>query len=203
MVVNLYFASSELLPVSGFGYLIPRSISFTENPELALGVIFDSDIERSSIADAGETTPVLRGTKITVMLGGHWWNEWTSYPDEEQGARMAESVLKRHLGIEEKPVVVRVGLHKNCIPQYTVGHDERMEQASYTLKKYEGRLRVAGNSYTGVGVNDCVRAAQDIAAGLVNGSKDTGLDRFVDGTEWMWFMHKGGLISQILPNTRS
>ncbi|KAL9587051.1 MAG: hypothetical protein Q9212_000503 [Teloschistes hypoglaucus] len=170
MVVNLYFSNPSVLPARGFGYLLPRSLPFEQNPERALGVVFDSD------ASIGQDE--IPGTKVTVMLGGHWWDGWTTYPDEEQGATMAKAILKRHLGIFEEPQAVRVGLQKNCIPQYTVGHHARMAKANNALKKFNGRLRVAGNSYNGVGLNDCVRSAEDVVMGLVEGSKETGLEFF-------------------------
>ena len=178
MVVNLFYNSPSILPASGFGYLLPRSLPFDQNPERALGVIFDSD------ASLGQDN--VPGTKLTVMLGGHWWDDFDTYPDEEEGARMAKAILKRHLHITKTPAAVRVSLQKDCIPQYGVGHEQRMGQASVELEGFEGRLRVAGNSYTGVGLNDCVRSATDIIAGLVNGTMYTGLDEFVGGRKWVW-----------------
>ena len=178
MVVNLFYANPSILPTSGFGYLLPRSLPFEQNPERALGVVFDTD------ASIGQD--VVAGTKLTVMIGGHWWDDFDTYPSEDEGAAMAKAVLKRHLGIAEEPQAVRVGLQKSCIPQYEVGHEQRMEQASKALEVFEGRLRVAGNSYTGVGLNDCVRAAQDVVRGLVLGTAKTGLEGFVGGREWIW-----------------
>lgn len=173
MVVNLYFSNPSLLPVRGFGYLLPRSLPFEQNPERALGVVFDSD------ATVGQDD--IPGTKVTVMLGGHWWDEWKAYPDEEMGASMAKDVLKRHLGISEEPQAIRVGLQKDCIPQYVVGHHWRMEEGHEALEEYGGRLRVAGSSYTGVGLNDCVRAARNVVMGLVEGrNQDTGLESFAE-----------------------
>ncbi|MCJ1466296.1 oxygen-dependent protoporphyrinogen oxidase [Pseudocyphellaria aurata] len=178
MVVNLFFARHDLLPVHGFGYLVPRSVPFSENAEHALGVVFDSEATHGQ-----DTVP---GTKVTVMLGGHWWDDWPTYPDEEEGAKMAKAILKRHLGIVMEPTVIRVGLQKDCIPQYTVGHFERMVQTSSLLKRFEGRLRVAGSSYKGVGLNDCVRAASDVVRGLVDGTGTDGLESFVSEPQWVW-----------------
>ncbi|KAL8738738.1 MAG: hypothetical protein Q9181_000493 [Wetmoreana brouardii] len=174
MVVNLYFSNPSVLPAQGFGYLLPRSLSFEQNPERALGVVFDSH------ATIGQDE--IPGTKVTVMLGGHWWDGWEAYPDEEHGSRMARAILKRHLGVAAEPQVIGVGLWKDCIPQYTVGHHSRMAQANEALKKFNGRLRVAGSSYSGVGLNDCVRSARDVVMGLVEGSNDrTGLEFFHEG----------------------
>jgi oxygen-dependent protoporphyrinogen oxidase len=177
MVVNLYYEDPNILPERGFGYLIPRSISFDQNPECALGVVFDSD------AVTGQDT--VSGTKVTVMLGGHWWDGFDSYPDEAEGAAMAKAVLKRHLKIDEEPAAVNVGLQKECIPQYTVGHEARMKQAHGELMQiFKGKLAVAGNSYTGVGLNDCVRAARDVVMDIKDGHA-TGLESFVGGNPWV------------------
>ena len=178
MVVNLFYSNPSIVPTKGFGYLLPRSLRFEQNPERALGVIFDSD------ASIGQDA--VEGTKLTVMLGGHWWNDFDRYPDEDEGAAMAKAILKRHLRITAEPQVVRVGLQKSCIPQYEVGHEQRMEQASKDLEVFGGRVRVAGSSYTGVGLNDCVRAARDCVMGLVQGTSRTGLEEFVGGRKWIW-----------------
>jgi len=172
MVVNFFYSDPSILPVHGFGYLIPRSVPFEQNPERALGVVFDSD------ATIGlDDVP---GTKVTVMLGGHWWDDWDAFPDEHEGAKMAKAVLRRHLGIIVEPDATRVSLQHNCIPQYTVGHRDRLEQGSRLLESFKGRLRVAGNSYTGVGLNDCVRSAREVVRGLFNKEEKTGLQ---------WFFH--------------
>ena len=176
MVVNLYYEESQVLPVRGFGYLLPRSISLDQNPERALGVVFDSD------ASIGQDE--ISGTKVTVMLGGHWWDGFSTYPGEDEGASMAKAVLKRHLNVTAEPRTLRVSLQRDCIPQYAVGHEDRMADASRVLETWKGRLRVAGNSYTGVGLNDCVRAARDVVRGLVAGTKRTGLETFVGGRKW-------------------
>lgn len=182
MVVNLWYKEANLIDERGFGYLIPRTIPYEQNPEQALGVIFDSDgaIGQDS---AG-------GTKLTVMLGGHWWDGFSSYPDEEQGEAMAKAVLKRHLKIDVEPDVVRVAIHKDCIPQYTVGHDARMKAAhSELLSAFKGKLTVAGNSYTGVGVNDCVRAARAVALDVAQYEGPlgiTGLEQFEFERKWIY-----------------
>ena len=176
MVVNLFFSDPKILPVHGFGYLIPRSVPYAENPECALGVVFDSD------ATIGQDA--IGGTKVTVMLGGHWWDQWDSYPDEGQGASMAKAVLRRHLGISTEPDAIRVALQKDCIPQYTVGHKGRLLNCSRQLDvAFGGRLRVAGNSYTGVGLNDCIRAARECVKELACGVKGAGL-----GVGLAWFL---------------
>lgn len=172
-VVNLYYPDPNLLPIRGFGYLIPQATPLAQNPELALGVVFDSEITREQ-----DTAP---GTKVTVMLGGHWWDGWDTLPTDTELIEKAKSVLHRHLGITGEPEALHVSTQTDCIPQYKVGHVQRMKEAHFALlRNFGGRLKVAGNSYTGVGVNDCLMAAREIALAsqAENWSSRTGLEGF-------------------------
>ena len=213
MTVNLYYRTPDLHP-PGFGYLIPSAVPFENNPERALGVVFDTAYSPSpadlntanwmdNYTDAVKQTreqgrPVhindfawynmpekanmqdeveARGTKLTVMLGGHHWDGWPAYPDEQEGLALAKAVVERHLGIKEEPEVWKVNVQKDCIPQYTVRHEQRLEKAHRSLQReYKGRLRVAGNWMWGVGVNDCVRSAWEVVQGLKEGRQGTGLE---------------------------
>lgn len=192
-VVNLYYRNNSLLQdlapprtptrytkngLHGFGYLIPASIPFEQNPERALGVIFDSDITPDP---HNPPDGWAKGTRLTVMLGGHWWDGWSAYPDEEECVDMAQAVLRRHLGIEEAPEVARCKVQRDCIPQYTVGFGERMQGLHRQLRDdFDGRLRVAGCWVGGVGVADCIRGGYEAARGLADGNNLTGLEGVVD-----------------------
>lgn len=215
MTVNLYFRTPNLHP-PGFGYLIPLATPFEQNPERALGVVFDTAYSPSAqeftpqvlqaAADAPDfavqpveeqggiqvsgfwwpnypdkppmqDTVPNRGTKVTVMLGGHHWDGWPAYPSKEEGLIMARSILERHLLIKEEPEAWEVNLQNDCIPQYHVGHEDRLKKAHNKLwSEYKGRVRVAGNWMSGVGVNDCLRSAWDVARSLREGKDGTGLE---------------------------
>ncbi|TGZ82109.1 Protoporphyrinogen oxidase, partial [Ascodesmis nigricans] len=178
LVVSLYYRPSKILPVNGFGYLIPKSITAELNPHHALSVTFDTDMYRPT----GET-----GTKLTVTMGGHYWTSLLANGDasflpasEEEAVMMAVKTLMVQLGGEfftEEPVAWNVALHEDCYPQYTVGHEERCIKAREELwEKFEGRLSVVGSSYKGVGVSDCVRHAREVAVRLVKLGKGSGLE---------------------------
>ncbi|WEW58060.1 oxygen-dependent protoporphyrinogen oxidase [Emydomyces testavorans] len=175
MVVNLFFKTPDLVPVHGFGYLIPRSIPLEQNPERALGVVFMSD------SNIGQDTA--QGTKLTVMMGGHWWDGWKDgdFPDEDSGIQMAKAVVERHLQITEEPIIATARLLKNAIPQYTVGHTSRMRDLHAALSQEIPGLKLAGAWYTGVGVNDCTRAARLTAHSILADKRgETGLERYLD-----------------------
>ncbi|KAK6070659.1 protoporphyrinogen oxidase [Seiridium cupressi] len=177
MVVTLCYATLHLNhPYQGFGYLIPQSVPLHWNPEKALGIIFDSDAMPGQ--DIGTT-----GTKITVVIGGHWWNanDDRQLPNEEQGTLMARTLLKRHLGVTQVPIVSIATLRAHAIPQYTVGHSERMRDLHRSLRAgFDGRLRVAGCSYRGIGVHDCIFSAKSVVESL-GADGLTGLESFDEG----------------------
>jgi oxygen-dependent protoporphyrinogen oxidase len=176
MVVNLYYPNPNLLPVEGFGYLIPRTIPAEQNPECGLGVIFASASSTGQNAlyqDREESQDTAPGTKLTVMMGGHYWDGWKDgdYPDHDSAVKMARTMLERHLGITDTPTVARSRLQKDAVPQYTVGHLDRMYSLSTTVRNdFNRRLVLAGNWYNGISVGDCVRSG--ILASTV------GIDRY-------------------------
>lgn len=123
------------------------------------------------------------GTKLAVILGGHWWEGWSEsdMPSEEDGIRMAKSVIARHLNVTEEPLVAKARLQKDCIPQYQVGYRDHMGKIHRELlQAFDGRLKVMGTWWQGgVGVNDCIKAAQETSMRIRLGANDeTGLERF-------------------------
>jgi oxygen-dependent protoporphyrinogen oxidase len=154
-VVNVTFAVNEIpLDIKnsflGFGMLSPLKKSSEIDPHL-LGIIFDSSaIPRTN---SGETSCI----KLTVMMGGHYWDS-TSVPSPEDVLHRSLHSLYRHFRIprEVQPCFTQVALHPSCIPQYYVGHGERLREIR---RSKPSRLHLAGCWYDGVGVNDCVHSA--------------------------------------------
>ncbi|KAI1213776.1 Protoporphyrinogen oxidase [Annulohypoxylon truncatum] len=173
MVVNMWFPNPYILANNhGFGYLIPSSTP--NNDECLLGVLFDSDAQL-----APDPIP---GTKLTVMMGGHYWDGWKHLPTEEMAEAMAKEAVFRHLNIDpSEPVFTSARLCRDCLPQYTVGHKQRMADAHKDLMRtFKGRLSVAGHSYTGIGVLPSMRAGFDVAMSVALGhGPPWSADRFV------------------------
>ena len=133
------------------------------------------------------------GTKLAVMLGGHWWDSWeaSDLPSEEDGIEKAKSLLKRHLNITNEPEVAKARLQRDCIPQYPVGYRDYMATVHRDVLapiggKFDGRLKVAGSWYQGgVGVNDCVRKAKETAVSVYEGWDEcTGAEEYVGDEKW-------------------
>ncbi|KAJ0066656.1 hypothetical protein NL108_016760, partial [Boleophthalmus pectinirostris] len=116
-VVNLEYQGS-VLPEKGFGHLLPS----WEDPGV-LGVVYDS------VFFPEHNSPGTESTRLTVMMGGAWFQEVFGDPDQVSPDLLlstAESAVKRHLGIRERPLWSNVALHRDCIPQYHLGHAQRV-----------------------------------------------------------------------------
>lgn len=74
------------------------------------------------------------------------------------------------LGIAAEPVLARVYRWTRGMPQYTLGHLDRVASLEAGQTRHPG-LFLAGGSYRGVGIGDCIdsgtRAAEAAIAGLV------------------------------------
>jgi oxygen-dependent protoporphyrinogen oxidase len=85
-------------------------------------------------------------------------------PDEIGRRALAE--LRDRLGIEGEPARVLVSAFPDSMPQYLVGHLDRVAAIEERAKRFPG-LALAGNAYRGVGVPDCVRSGEAAAASIL------------------------------------
>jgi oxygen-dependent protoporphyrinogen oxidase len=134
--------------LDGFGYLIPKKEGCS-----ILGTLWDSSIFPQR---APEGHVLLRS-----MMGGATNPQAITLTDSEVRERtMAE--LEKIMGITAEPDFVRIFRHQRAIPQYVVGHAERLAAIDEQRQKHPG-LIVTGNAFFGVGLNDCVNAANKAA----------------------------------------
>lgn len=52
---------------------------------------------------------------------------------------------------------------QNCIPQYTLGHWQKLKSATQFLAAQRLPLTLAGASYEGVAVNECIESGRQAA----------------------------------------
>ena len=167
-IVDIVLAPREgtpKLPIDGFGYLVPRS---ADNPDDILGVILDS----SAVPNQGSSNFF----KLTAMIGGPYWRGCTTFPSKEDLEARALRALEHQLGIpkpqlEEQVRMVRTRVLLDTIPQYLVGHCERIHELQDAVKEHFSGLSLIGSSYSGVGVNDCVTSALDTCEAIALAEK--------------------------------
>ena len=95
---------------------------------------------------------------IRCFLGGAGKEEWAE-ASEERMLEGALADLRRTIGIEARPQVVRAFRWEKANPQYTVGHGARLARIEQRLAGLPN-LWLTGGSYYGVGIPDCIRSGR-------------------------------------------
>ncbi|KAF6075528.1 protoporphyrinogen oxidase [Phyllostomus discolor] len=115
-------------------------------------------------------------TLLLVMLGGSWLQTLKARgcaSPQELLQQKAQEAVATQLGLKEPPSHCLVHLHKNCIPQYTLGHWKKLESASHFLAAHRLPLTLAGASYEGVALNDCIESGRQAAARALGSEPDS------------------------------
>ena len=77
-----------------------------------------------------------------------------------------KSELHEICGVTVEPTYVEVNRWVKSMPQYQLGHVERLEQAEVALGRYGG-LFLTGAAYRGIGIPDCIREGASTADKVV------------------------------------
>ena len=151
--VNLAYRRSDIAhPLDGYGFVVPH----VERRKI-MACTF------SSVKYAGrapEDVALLR-----CFAGGALQPDLLDEPDEALEAQVRED-LEALLGISGAPVLCRTTRYPDCMPQYNVGHLDRVERIETRLQQFP-TLALAGKSYRGVGIADCIAGGEAAAAGIV------------------------------------
>ncbi|MCX7895091.1 MAG: protoporphyrinogen oxidase [Thermoanaerobaculum sp.] len=149
VVMTAYRQSQPFaFPLSGFGFLVP-----SREPRQILGTLFCHSIFPNQ---APPGTVLLR-----TILGGARQPEVIHFDDHEL-LRLVRRELHAILGGDPDPYLVRVFRHPEGIPQYTLGHPQRLQALDQALAALPG-LHLTGNGYRGVAVNACIAEAKKVA----------------------------------------
>ncbi|MEO5657594.1 MAG: protoporphyrinogen oxidase [Nitrospiria bacterium] len=140
-IVYLAFPRSGVLhALDGFGCLVPRRERRT-----ILGSLWTSTVFPGRVPDGM--------VGLTNFVGGATQPELIDRPDHALIASVLED-LDRLLGIRSPPAFAHVIRHARAIPQYLIGHGERLARIEREVARIKG-LSLAGNYLRGVSVNDC------------------------------------------------
>ena len=155
-IVSLGYRRADLAaPLDAHGYLVPR---VERTPVLACTFTSQKWVGR-----APDGHVLLR-----VFLGGWGRDEMLAGPDDALLALAVAEVAQR-LGASAPPVLGRVRRWHHGMPQYVVGHLDRVGRIEAAAARLPG-IELAGNAYRGVGVPDCIasgEAAADRVAALL------------------------------------
>jgi protoporphyrinogen/coproporphyrinogen III oxidase len=127
----------DVLPINAFGYLVP-----TVENEPVLGVLFDSKMFTQ------------KDTLITLMTRG------TNRSNEEL-MEIANRVRVDHLKIEKEPDHFSYNKVVWAIPQYHLGHRDKVRDLLKSVKEEARNIHLVGNYLEGSSVNDCIKNARE------------------------------------------
>jgi protoporphyrinogen/coproporphyrinogen III oxidase len=153
VVLNLAYPREQVgHDLAGYGFLVP--LSQTDLP--VMGVLWaDSAFPHHAPADQ---------RLLRVFVGGPRDPGAPERSDEEL-LKTSTAAIRPLLDIEGEPSLVDICRWPDSIPQYEVGHTERIERAEARLKESPG-LHLVGNYLHGISINDCVRESTKFAKNL-------------------------------------
>jgi protoporphyrinogen/coproporphyrinogen III oxidase len=153
IVVALAFSPEQARALSvprGFGYLVPQH---DESDSQLLACTFVDQKFSHRVPEGGILLRAFFGAEAATAL--------LSESDEALTA-LALRRLSEALGSLTSPHIAVVRRWPWSLPQYRVGHLERMAQLESLAAGFHG-LRLAGNAYYGVGLPDMIRIGREAA----------------------------------------
>lgn len=135
-------------PADGFGYIAPQNTRRD-----VLGVQWCSSIYPGR---APEGCVMWR-----ALCGGVHRGEMLDWPDE-QLLRTVHAEMKLAMGVTGEPVFSRIIRWHAAIPQYVIGHLDRVARVEQLAAKHPG-LFLTGNAYRGIAMGDCVEQSAAIS----------------------------------------
>ncbi len=139
--------------IGGFGFVVPAK----EN----LNIIACSFSSEKFVGRAPEDIVLMR-----CFVGGAL-NQGFLENDDWEIINIVKDELKKILYIKNEPEFTHLKRYPNSMPQYNVGHSEILSNIGNFMNKHSG-LQLAGNSYEGVGIPDCIRSGETAAENLIN-----------------------------------
>ena len=148
-VVSLGFDASQFRrPFDGYGVVVP---AFLKRQMIA------ASFASNKFPGRAPDNKVL----VRCFVGGAMQGELVDLSDR-QLVELAIGELNQLIGIDGVPDLDFVCRWRNAMPQYHVGHLDRVDAIETELNSFP-TLMMAGNAYRGVGIPICVRSGIDAA----------------------------------------
>ena len=160
--INLTYRRSDIPhTLDGFGFVVP----FVENRSL-LACTFSS-VKFTHRAPRGLAL-------LRVFVGGALQPEMFVL-DEDEMIQRVRADLRDLLGVEEPPIFCEVTKWSRSMPQYHVGHLDRLIRI-HGLARQLSNLKLAGNAYSGPGISACIQGGEHAANEILAGCGKTDLE---------------------------
>jgi oxygen-dependent protoporphyrinogen oxidase len=140
-------------PLNGNGYVIPR--------------VEGQDVLACTWTSSKFPHRAPEGYALLRAFVGRAGREAALNGSDDDLLRLVRAELERTLGITASPMFHRVFRWPDSMPQYNLGHPERLAQIDRRLAQHAG-LFVAGCAYRGIGIPDCINSGQQAARGALD-----------------------------------
>jgi oxygen-dependent protoporphyrinogen oxidase len=102
------------------------------------------------------------GSLLLRAICGGWHRRNITVWDDDQLSLAVRREMRQILGITERPVFMHITRWDRAIPQYHLGHLDRVTQIESLAQRHPG-LFLGGNAYHGVSLNDCTEQGELLA----------------------------------------
>ena len=157
--IAMTFPRAMMSGIEGFGFIVPRA----EQRDLIAATWTSLKWPHRAPADQ---------LLVRCYVGGVGREEILQLDDAALTAKV-RAELAALCGISVEPTYTEVNRWWKAMPQYTLGHLDRLAQLDAAMSRYPG-LVLTGAGYRGVGIPDCIRdgasAAERIFQHLVGGT---------------------------------
>jgi oxygen-dependent protoporphyrinogen oxidase len=152
--VSLAYRATDLLrPLDGYGYVIPR--------------VEDTDVVACTWTSSKWIGRAPAGYALLRLYLGRYGRRDVLEDGDEALVDLARAELRQTMGITAQPYCQRIYRWPRGMPQYTLGHLDRLAQIETRLQEQPG-LFLAGAAYRGVGIPDCIHSGEAAAQAAVN-----------------------------------
>lgn len=148
-IVTLGFAESDLSePLDGYGYVIPQ--------------VEETDLLACTWTSSKWAGRAPAGQALLRVYAGRYGRRDVTLLDDKMLLDLAQGEIAEILGINAPPARWWIHRWPQAMPQYLLGHPERLAAIEETLTETPG-LFLAGAAYRGVGIPDCIESGENAA----------------------------------------
>lgn len=145
-IVSLAYPEGDIpRALHAHGYVIPRA-----EGRAALACTWTSAKWRGRAPD---------GMALIRVFVGRFGQEQLLAGDDDALVALARAELRETLGITAPPSLTRVHRWPDGMPQYTMGHLDRLTTIERSLA-HDPAVALAGAAYRGVGIPDCIESGE-------------------------------------------
>jgi protoporphyrinogen/coproporphyrinogen III oxidase len=148
-VVSLGYRKKDVgHPLSGFGFLVPRSAGLR-----VLGSVWNSSLFPGRAPE---------GQVLLTSFAGGATDPSAAELSLEELVRLVHCELSPFLSIASPPIFSNVAIWRRALPQYNLGHGDRLAAVAKACSRFPG-LWLTGNYLRGPAIGSCIDQALAVA----------------------------------------